>query len=156
MHGNMSSEKSTEKVNFTGFLADLESDINDTRKELNFMKNEVKILQTEQATVLEMAQSKCEDIDRYLNKEIHYLEELISKSDAKQVIEFNKFNFQCQQVDIINKELDDHRMELVKRVIVVEDHLGVVTGGLEQEHISLSGKHNDIVDGTFNMGTIRS
>ena len=44
MHGNMSSEKSTEKVNFTGFLADLESDINDTRKELNFMKNEVKIL----------------------------------------------------------------------------------------------------------------
>ena len=47
-------------------------------------------------------------------------------------------------------------MELVKRVIVVEDHLGVITGSLEQEHISLSGKHNDIVDGTFKMGTIRS
>ena len=44
MHGNKSSEKSTEKVNFTGFLGDLEAEINDTRKELNFMKNEVKIL----------------------------------------------------------------------------------------------------------------
>ena len=47
-------------------------------------------------------------------------------------------------------------MELIKRVIVVEDHLGVQTGSLEQEHISLSGKHNDIVEGKFNMGTVRS
>jgi hypothetical protein len=59
-------------------------------------------------------------------------------------------------VDNNSKELDDHRMELIKRVVVVEDHLGVVTGSLEQEHISLSGKHNDIVDGTFKMGAIRS
>ena len=47
-------------------------------------------------------------------------------------------------------------MELVKRVIVVEDHLGVITGPLDQEQQSLSGKHNDIVDGTFNMGQTRS
>ena len=44
MHGNMSSEKSTDKVNFVTFLVDLENEINDTRKELNFLKNEVKIL----------------------------------------------------------------------------------------------------------------
>ena len=92
MHGNTSH---TQNVNFVGFIQDLENEINDTRKELNFCKNEVKILQTEQATVLEMAQSKCEDIDRYLNKEIHYLEELINKADAKQKVENNKFYFQC-------------------------------------------------------------
>ena len=38
-------------------------------------------------------------------------------------------------------ELDDHRMELVKRVVTVQDHLGVNTGALEAEGISLSGKH---------------
>ena len=155
MHGNKSNTDSA-KVNFVSFLNEIENDINETRKELNFAKNEVKILQTEQATVLEMAESKLMDIDRYLNKEIHYLEELISKADHKQKQENNKFHFQCKQVVDNNNELDDHRMELVKRVIVVEDHLGVVTGPLEKEHLSLSGKHNDIVDGTFNMGTMRS
>ena len=33
----------------------------------------------------------------------------------------------------------------------VEDHLGVTTGALDGEQMSLSGNHNDIVDGTFNM-----
>ena len=46
-------------------------------------------------------------------------------------------------------------MELVKRVIVVEDHLGVETGPLENEQASLSGKHADIMEGTFNMGSTR-
>ena len=35
-------------------------------------------------------------------------------------------------------------MELVKRTINIEDHLGIETGPLEAEQISLSGKHNDI------------
>ena len=41
-------------------------------------------------------------------------------------------------------ELDDHRMDLVKRVITVQDHLGVNTGDLEAEGVSLSGKHPDV------------
>ena len=46
-------------------------------------------------------------------------------------------------------------MELVKRTVVVEDHLGIETGPLAQEQMSLSGKHNDIIEGTFNMGSTR-
>jgi len=41
------------------------------------------VLNTERDTVLEMAQTKCDDIDRYLHKEIRYLDELIQKACAK-------------------------------------------------------------------------
>ena len=40
-------------------------------------------------------------------------------------------------------------MELVKRVLTVQDHLGVETGPLDAEAISLSGMHKDMKDGTF-------
>ena len=59
---------------------DLEEEIAETRKELNFCKKEVQILNTERDTILEMAETKCVDIDKYLTKEIHYLEELINKA----------------------------------------------------------------------------
>ena len=36
------------------------------RKELSYCKKEVQILNTERETVLEMAKTKCDDIDRYL------------------------------------------------------------------------------------------
>ena len=49
----------------------------------------------------------------------------------------------------ISCALDDHRMELVKRVLTVQDHLGVDTGNLDAEAISLSGKHKDVQEGTF-------
>ena len=39
----------------------------------------------ERDTVLEMADTKCNDINKYLNKEIHYLEELINKANTKQI-----------------------------------------------------------------------
>ena len=130
---------------------ELEDDINETRKELNFCKKEVQILKTEENTVAEMAQTKCEDIDRYLNKEIHYLEELIGKAQIKQKAENSRFQYQCQQVKNIANELDDDRMSLVKRMVNIEDHLGIETGPLEAEQISLSGRHNDLADGTFNL-----
>jgi len=40
-------------------------------------------------------------------------------------------------------------MELVKRIIVVQDHLGVETGPLEAEAMSLSGKYMDVQNGAF-------
>jgi len=55
-------------------------------------------LNTERETVLEMAQSKCNDIDKYLHKEIRYIEELISKADKKQKGEHQQFWGQCNQV----------------------------------------------------------
>ena len=72
--------QSKNNVSFISNLQDLEDDINETRKELNFCTKEVKILNTERDTVLEMAETKCDDINKYLNKEIHYLEELINKA----------------------------------------------------------------------------
>jgi hypothetical protein len=60
-----------------------------------------------------------------------------------------KFWHQTQQIKLIEDELDDHRMELVKRVLTVQDHLGVETGPLDAEAISLSGMHKDMKDGTF-------
>ena len=79
----MNSSKMSGNVNFTGFTIELEEEIAETRKELNFLKKEVQILNTERDTVAEMAKTKSEDIDRYLNKEIHYLEELINKAAIK-------------------------------------------------------------------------
>jgi len=47
-------------------------------------------------------------------------------------------------------------MELVKRTLTVQDHLGVDTGPLDAEGLSLSGKHNDVQDGTFSKGFINA
>ena len=49
----------------------------------------------------------------------------------------------------MENELDDHRMELVKRLLTVQDHLGIDTGPLEMEQASLSGVHEDVANGTF-------
>ena len=132
-------------------MNELEDEINETRKELNFLKKETQILNTEKDTVAEMAQTKCDDIDRYLTKELHYLEELISKANIKQKAENSRFTFQCNQVKDIANELDDDRMELLKRTINIEDHLGIETGPLEAEMHSLSGRHADLAEGTFNL-----
>ena len=98
-----------------------------------------------------MAQSKNSDIDKYLRKELKYLEELINKSQVKQKAENSRFSHQCQQVKLIANELDDERMILVKRVINVEDHLGIETGAFENEQHSLSGNHADLAQGQFDL-----
>ena len=135
---------SKSNVSFIANLQELEDEIAETRKELNFCVKEVRILNTEKETVHEMAETKMEDINKYLTKEIHYLEELISKAQTKQKAENSRFQFQCQQVKDIANSLDDHRMQLVKRNVNFEDHLGIETGPLDAEQISLSGNHNDV------------
>ena len=42
-------------------------------------------------------------------------------------------------------------MRLVKRTITTEDHLGIETGPLDQEQISISGVHKDVADGSFRL-----
>lgn len=86
---------SKSNVSFIANLQELEDEIAETRKELNFCIKEVRILNTEKDTVAEMAQTKMEDINKYLTKEIHYLEELISKAHTKQKAENSRFQFQC-------------------------------------------------------------
>ena len=85
-------------VNFIQFLRNLEDQINDTRKELNFCKKEVQILKTEENTITEMSESKCRDVNKNLTKEIHYLEELINKANNKQCAENNDYWNQCGQI----------------------------------------------------------
>ena len=53
--GTMSNSGSNKQVSFKGFVDNLEADICETRKELNFCKKEVQVLNTERDTVLEMA-----------------------------------------------------------------------------------------------------
>ena len=40
-----------------------------------------------------MAECKCDDINKYLTKEIHYLEELINKAQSKQKAENSRFQY---------------------------------------------------------------
>ena len=61
-------------------MIEIEEEIAETRKELNFCRKEIQILNSERDTVIEMADTKCSDINKYLTKELHYLEELIQKS----------------------------------------------------------------------------
>ena len=84
-----------------------------------------------------------------MTKEIHYLEELILKANQKQKAENSRFYYQSSQVKEIANELDDHRIELVKRLVTVEDHLGIDTGPLEGESMSLSGKPLEGVEGSL-------
>ena len=86
MNGLVSANLSTRSggnVNFTAFTNELEDEINEVRKELNFLKKEIHILNTEKETIADMAQTKSNDIDRYLTKELKYLEELVCKAQVK-------------------------------------------------------------------------
>lgn len=95
IQGYQSMNSSKNNVSFIALLNELEEEINETRKELNYFKKEVAILNTEKDTVAEMARTKCDDIDKYLYKEIHYFEELINKSQLKQKAENYRFHHQC-------------------------------------------------------------
>ena len=79
-YGSFATSSAKNNRSFHANLLELEEDIAETRKELNFCKKEVQILNSERQTVLEMAQTKCMDIEKYLSKEIYYLEELINKA----------------------------------------------------------------------------
>ena len=96
-----------------------------------------------------MSRTKINDIDKYLSKELNYLNDLIVKTDGKQKQENNRFWMQCDQVKKMCNAMDDHRMELVKRLLTCEDYLGIDTGPLEKEQNSLSGLHTDVQNGTF-------
>lgn len=96
-----------------------------------------------------MSRTKINDVNKYLSKELTYLTDLIHKNDVKQKQENNKFYYQCDQVKKMCNGLDDHRMELVKRLLTCEDYLGINTGPLDKEQNSLSGMHPDVKNGSF-------
>ena len=89
--GSLTSSASKNARSFHASLIDIEEEIAETRKELNFCRKEIQILNSERDTVLEMADTKCSDINKYLTKEMGYLEELIQKSMMKQKAENSRF-----------------------------------------------------------------
>ena len=54
------------------------------KAEVTFNRKEVKQLKGEQDTVEDVAKSQCADIQRYLQKEIDILDDVIKKSDNRQ------------------------------------------------------------------------
>ena len=89
--GSFTSNNSKNARSFHASLIDIEEEIAETRKELNFCRKEIQILNSERDTVLEMADTKCSDINKYLTKEMGYLEELVQKSMMKQKAENSRF-----------------------------------------------------------------
>lgn len=56
--------------------------------EVSYGKKEVLILKTDQDTIIEVARSQTADIERYLEKEILILKDVISRQHTRQDAEF--------------------------------------------------------------------
>jgi len=74
-----------------------------------YCKKEVNVLHSEQQTVGEVAQTQCDDIERYLKKETNILEDTINKAQMRQKAENSRFFQQCQQTHRMANELNADR-----------------------------------------------
>ena len=55
-------------------------------------------MKQEQDTVEEVAETQCQDIKRYLQKEIAILDDVINKANVRQKAENSRFQIQVAQV----------------------------------------------------------
>ena len=71
-YGNMLGVHSNNKKGdtFTTLMQEIEMEIGDTRAELEYCKREVRMLTLERNKVSEQAESKTDEINGYLNKEL--------------------------------------------------------------------------------------
>ncbi len=56
------------------------------------MKKETRILKSEQDTIVDVAKSQSTDIERYLQKEIKVLEDVILKQHQRQETEYKRLH----------------------------------------------------------------
>lgn len=75
-----------------------------------------------------IAQAQCNDIQRYLKKEIAILDDIIVKAAKRQKAENARFQVQVSQVRQISQELDNERVACCKEVVKVEKNLGIHQG----------------------------
>jgi hypothetical protein len=73
---------------------------------VSYGKNEVGILKSELETISEVAKSQTNDIERYLEKEIVILKDVIEKQHVRQNAEFARLTEQVGQVHEIKEELE--------------------------------------------------
>lgn len=68
------------------------------KSEVAFARKEVRQLHSEQDTVEAISNAQCNDIERYLKKEISILDDVILKSMQRQTAENKRFQIQVSQV----------------------------------------------------------
>jgi hypothetical protein len=64
---------------FKTALEEIEDEILAFKEEVSFATKEYKILKSEQDTIIDVAKAQDQDIERYLNKEIRILDDIILK-----------------------------------------------------------------------------
>ena len=87
----------------------------------------MKVLKSEQDTIVDVAKAQDADIERYLNKEIKILNDVIVKQQDRQCTECRRLDGQCCDVKKMVEDLDSNRMECVRKLLRVQDVLGVRT-----------------------------
>ena len=76
--------RSQQPFSFKAAIDQLEDEIMQLKAEVAFNRKEVRQLKGEQDTVEDVAKSQCADIQRYLQKEIDILDDVIKKADNRQ------------------------------------------------------------------------
>ena len=79
--------RSQQPFSFKAAIDHLEDDIMNLKQEVATARKEVKQLKGEQDTVEDVAKSQCNDIERYLKKEINILDDVIIKANKRQKAE---------------------------------------------------------------------
>ena len=70
-------------------------------------------MKTEEETVKDVSETKCNDIERHIKNEINKLEQAINKTNLKQKAESSRFQLQIVQVKEISTELNETRLDLI-------------------------------------------
>jgi len=73
---------------------------------VSYAKNEVGIFKSELETISEIAKSQTSDIERYLDKEIIILKDVIDKQHVRQNAEFVRLKEHVVQAHAIKDELE--------------------------------------------------
>ncbi len=91
---------------FKNAIEQIEEEILLLATEVSYGKNEVGILKSELETIGDVAKSQTIDIERYLEKEIVILKDVIDKQHVRQNAEFARLTEQVSQVHEIKNELE--------------------------------------------------
>lgn len=139
--GSTFSSNSKTPFSFKTALDQIEDEVLMLAAEVNYCKKEVMIQKSECQTIAEVADSQCKDIERYLKKEVGILDDCISKQRTRQNAEYSRLNKQCADVTDIKAELENRRLNCVKRIHGVQEALGIETDPNEHFMQPMTAEH---------------
>ena len=120
-------------------LEEIEDELLSVKQELAFLKKECQNLKSDNDTIVQIATTQHSDIQRYLDKEIRVLDDVINKQSKRQEAEHTRLKGQATDVKNVLRDLDSSRMECVRKLNRVEQVLGVHTDPNETFRQPLSG-----------------